>query len=170
MNHGLTLILSFPLFRLVSGNLGRWVWARTLRAYKVFTKNWSGSLTQPWARRCSELHSTICVVLLREFVSWNAWLHYQELQVVRLPHPPWTGPHLEVLSSSMNRSLGGQEGAQGKVWGLTCLRQPRGKSGFDFSQKQRQHRQDEGNSASGCLPHGPVQPHRASCCPIGLSV
>ena len=112
----------------------------------------------------------ICIVLLSEFVSWNAWLHYQELQIVRLPHPPLTGPHLEVLSSSVNRSLGGQEGAQGKVWGLTCLRQPQGKSGFDFSQEPRQHRQDEGNFASGCLPHGPVQPHRTSYCPIGLSV
>ena len=38
MNHGLTLYLSFPLFRLISGNLGRWVWAHTLRVYKVFTK------------------------------------------------------------------------------------------------------------------------------------
>ena len=46
MNHGLMLHLSFPLFWLVSGNLGRWVWACTLRVYKVFTKNWSGSLAK----------------------------------------------------------------------------------------------------------------------------
>ena len=31
-------IFPFPLFRLVSRNLGRWVCARTLRVYKVFTK------------------------------------------------------------------------------------------------------------------------------------
>ena len=30
--------------------------------------------TLPWARRCNKLHSTICIVLLSEFVSWNAWL------------------------------------------------------------------------------------------------
>ena len=41
-DHGLSLIVSFPLFRLVSGNLGRWVWARTLRVYKVFTKTGQG--------------------------------------------------------------------------------------------------------------------------------
>ena len=39
-------IFLFPLFRLVSGNLGRWVWARTLRVYKVFTKTGPG----PWVR------------------------------------------------------------------------------------------------------------------------
>ena len=47
MNHGLTLIVScFLLFRLVSGNLGRWVWAHILRVYKVFKKIWSGSLAK----------------------------------------------------------------------------------------------------------------------------
>ena len=30
--------------------------------------------TLPWARQCNKLHSTICTVLLREFVSWNTWL------------------------------------------------------------------------------------------------
>ena len=49
MNHRLTLYLSFPLFRLVSGNLGREVWARTL--YKVFTKTGRG----PWLRGDSDL-------------------------------------------------------------------------------------------------------------------
>ena len=38
----LWLDLSFPLFRLVSGNLGRWVWAHTPRVYKVFTKTGRG--------------------------------------------------------------------------------------------------------------------------------
>ena len=46
MNHGLSLYLSFPLFRLVSWNLGKWVWACTLRVYKVFTKTGRG----PWLR------------------------------------------------------------------------------------------------------------------------
>ena len=47
MNHGLTLIVSlFYLSRLVSRNLGRWVWASTLRVYKVFTKTGRG----PWLR------------------------------------------------------------------------------------------------------------------------
>ena len=32
--------------------------------------------TLPWARRCNKLHSTICTVLLSEFVSWNAWLQH----------------------------------------------------------------------------------------------
>ena len=36
MNHGLTLThLSFTLSRLVSRNLGRWVWASTLRVYEA---------------------------------------------------------------------------------------------------------------------------------------
>ena len=52
MNHGLTLIVSsLSLFRLVSGNLGRWVWAHTLEAYKVFTKTGQG----PWLRGDSVL-------------------------------------------------------------------------------------------------------------------
>ena len=47
MNHGLTLIVSFFSFvRLVSGNFGRWVWACTLRVYKVFGKTGQG----PWLR------------------------------------------------------------------------------------------------------------------------
>ena len=51
MNHRLTLYLSFPLFRLVSGNLGRWVCAHTLSVYKVFTKTGRG----PWLRGDSAL-------------------------------------------------------------------------------------------------------------------
>ena len=46
MNHGLTLIVSFPLFRLVSENLGRWVWARTLRLYSQFSS--VQSLSRVW--------------------------------------------------------------------------------------------------------------------------
>ena len=70
------------MFRLVSGNLGRWVWACTLRVYKVFQKNWSGSLAKrrlclgpAGVINCTPL--SICIVLLSEFVSQNAWLqHY----------------------------------------------------------------------------------------------
>ena len=51
MNHGLTLYLSFPLFRLVSGNLGRWVLAHTLKVCKIFTKTGWG----PWLRGDSAL-------------------------------------------------------------------------------------------------------------------
>ena len=79
MNHGLTLIVSLPLFRLVSENLGRWVWTHTLRVYKVFSKTGQG----PWLRGdsalglpCNKLHSTICIVLLSEFVSRNTWLQH----------------------------------------------------------------------------------------------
>ena len=42
MNHG---------FRLVLRNLGRWVWAHTLRVYKVFAKTGQG----PWLRGDSAL-------------------------------------------------------------------------------------------------------------------
>ena len=77
----LGLYLSFPLFRLVSGNLGRWVWACTLRVYKLFTKT-GGVLGEEeilrWALRCNKLHSTICTVLLSEFVSRNTWLQHLE--------------------------------------------------------------------------------------------
>ena len=41
--------------RLVSGNLGRWVWALTLRVYKVFTKTGQG----PWLRGDSSLGPTV---------------------------------------------------------------------------------------------------------------
>ena len=64
----------------MSENLGRWVWACTLRVYKVFTKaGWGPWLRgdSPWAHQCNKLHSTICIVLLSQFVSWNMWLqHY----------------------------------------------------------------------------------------------
>ena len=40
--------------------------------------------TLPWACQCNKLHSTICIVLLSEFVSWNAWLQEQHS---RLPCP-----------------------------------------------------------------------------------
>ena len=49
---------------------------------KYFHKCWLGSLaktkTLPWVRRCNKLHSTICIVLLSEFVSQNAWLQQEQ--------------------------------------------------------------------------------------------
>ena len=47
---------------------------------KDFHKCWSGSLAKrrlPWVCRCNKLHSAICIVLLSEFVSRNAWLQLQ---------------------------------------------------------------------------------------------
>ena len=38
--------------------------------------------TLPWARRCNKLHSTICIVLLSEFVSQNAWLQHLLFPIV----------------------------------------------------------------------------------------
>ena len=54
---------------------GIWGGTRTW-GVKDFHKCWLGSLakTLPWARRCNKLHSTICIVLLSEFVSQNARL------------------------------------------------------------------------------------------------
>ena len=47
MNLGLTLIVSFlSSVQTNSGNLGRWVWACTLRVHKVFRKLDQG----PWLR------------------------------------------------------------------------------------------------------------------------
>ena len=46
---------------------------------KDFHKCWSGSLAMrrlPWARRCNKLHSTVCIVLLSEFVYQNVWLQH----------------------------------------------------------------------------------------------
>ena len=62
------------MFRLVSGNLGRGVCARTFRVYKVFTKTGRG----PWLREDSalglpvfKLYSTICTVLLPGMHAYN---------------------------------------------------------------------------------------------------
>ena len=55
---------------------GIWVWAQTLRVYKVFTKTDRGPL--PWACRCNKLHSTICINLLSKFVSRNMWLQHPD--------------------------------------------------------------------------------------------
>ena len=48
------------------------------RGIKGRHKKWSGSLakeeTLPWTCWCNKLHSTICAVLLSEFVSRDVWL------------------------------------------------------------------------------------------------
>ena len=81
------MYLPFPLFRLVSGNLGSWVWARTLRVYKVFTKTGQGpwlrgdSALGPW---CNKLHTTLCIVILSEFVFQNMWLQHSFKDLMNL--------------------------------------------------------------------------------------
>ena len=59
------------MLRLVSGNLIH-------LGYIRFSQKLIGLLgeeeTLPWARLCNRLHSTICIVLLSEFVSQKAWL------------------------------------------------------------------------------------------------
>ena len=74
MNDGVTgIVLSLVYVSLKEfGVVGsdRYTWG-----VKDFHKCWSGSLAKrrlPWARRCNKLH--ICIVLLSEFVSQNAWL------------------------------------------------------------------------------------------------
>ena len=53
--------------------------------YKIFLQMLVGVLgyeeTLPWACQCNKLHSTICSVLLSEFVSQNTWLqqHYKRI-------------------------------------------------------------------------------------------
>ena len=78
MNHGCNLTVSpFNTFQARFKEFGDVGLSSTLKVYKVFTKlvgvlGLEGTL--PWARRCNKLHSTICIVLLSEFVSQNAWL------------------------------------------------------------------------------------------------
>ena len=40
--------------------------------------------TLSWARQCNKLHPTICIVLLSEFVSQNAWLQQYVWQLIIL--------------------------------------------------------------------------------------
>ena len=87
MNDGvIVIVFTLPLFNVSLKEIGvvgsdTYTWG-----IKDFHKYWSGSLAKrrlclgparrllPWARQCNKLHSTICIVLLSEFVSWNAWL------------------------------------------------------------------------------------------------
>ena len=89
--------------RVVSRNVGRWVSASTLRVYKVFIKSGWGPWLRgdsAWACWYNKLHSTICIVLLSEFVSQNAWL-----QQYHIPYQ-WTlqGLNARGLRSPMTRS------------------------------------------------------------------
>ena len=74
MNHGCNQILSpFNTFQARFKEFGDVGLSSTLKVYKIFTKFGWG----PWLRGaclCNKLTSTICIVLLSEFVSWNAWL------------------------------------------------------------------------------------------------
>ena len=75
------MYLSFPLFRLVSGNLRRWVWARTLRVHKVFRETGQGPWyeeTLPWARWCNKLPPlsalSFWVSLFPRTSGYNKWI------------------------------------------------------------------------------------------------
>ena len=78
MNHGCNLLVSpFNTFQARFKEFGDVGLSSTLKVYKVFTKVDRG----PWLRGdpalgppCNKLRSTICIVLLSEFVSRNAWL------------------------------------------------------------------------------------------------
>ena len=55
----------------------------------VFTKTGQGPGLRgdsTWARWCNKLQSTTCIVLLTEYVSWNAWL--QHIHPFLLNHLP----------------------------------------------------------------------------------
>ena len=76
MNHGLTLIVS--LFYLVQTSFKEFREVGLSKYTRKVLQKLVGVLGQeetlPWARQCNKLHSTICLVLLSEFVSRNAWL------------------------------------------------------------------------------------------------
>ena len=79
MNHGCNLIVSpFNTFQARFKEFGDVGLSSALKVYKIFTKSRSGSLTKEetlsWTHQCNKLHSTICIPLLSEFVSRNAWL------------------------------------------------------------------------------------------------
>ena len=74
---------------------------------KDFHKCWSLAKRRlPWAHQCNKLHFTICIVLLSEFVSQNAWLQQvQSLSHVRLFATPWIAARQASLSTTNSRSL-----------------------------------------------------------------
>ena len=55
--------------------------------YKRFSQMLVGPLAKrrlPRARRCNKLYSTICTVLLSEFVSRNVWLqHIDQIFIIK---------------------------------------------------------------------------------------
>ena len=76
MNHGLTLIVS--LFYLAQTSFKEFREVGLSKYTRKVLQKLVGVLGQeetlPWARRSNKLHSTVCVVLLSEFVSRSAWL------------------------------------------------------------------------------------------------
>ena len=74
MNHGLTLIASF--FFLCSDYSGTLIHLGYIRFSQKLVGVLGEEETLPWARRCNKLRSTICIVLLSEFVSRNVWLQH----------------------------------------------------------------------------------------------
>ena len=67
MNHDCKMIVSLTFSRVGLRNLGMWVWAHTLKVYKIFTKVGQGPLAKEetlfQTRRCNKLYSTIHAVL-----------------------------------------------------------------------------------------------------------
>ena len=73
------LHLPLTLSRLGLRNLGMWAWAvhlRYIRFWQKLVRVLGYEETLPWARQCNKLYSTICIVLLSEFVSQNTWLQH----------------------------------------------------------------------------------------------
>ena len=78
MNHACNLIVSpFDIFQARFKEFGEVGLSTTRKVYKVFTEVGQSPWLRealPWPRQCNKLHSTICIVLLSEFVSQNTWL------------------------------------------------------------------------------------------------
>ena len=80
INHGFNLIISpFNIFQARFKEFGEVGLSTTRKVYKVFTEVGQSPWLRealPWPRQCNKLHSTICIVLLSEFVSQNMWLQH----------------------------------------------------------------------------------------------
>ena len=91
--------IAFSLFRLVSGNLGRWVWAGTLRVYKVFIKTGQGPwLTGDCLRRAGVINCTPLSAL-------NFWVSLF----------PRTHDYNKVIVGSMKMILGEEKESQDMI-------------------------------------------------------
>ena len=79
--------------------------------YKRFSQMLAGVLgweeTLPWACRCNKLHSTICIVLLSEFVSQNLLLQ-QCLSRSGIPLPILTTVPTHMKPLSLNHPVNRQ--------------------------------------------------------------
>ena len=106
MNHGLTLIVSFFSFVQTSfrefGEVGSdmYTWG-----IKDFHKCCSGSLAKRSIinspHQYNKLHSTICIVLLSEFVSQNAWLQHNNQRSKQC---------LQVSKEKTTQKMSGEDG------------------------------------------------------------